>query len=55
VLLNALSRHVPSTEAAIDQINAGLRQHLEVSRISRYSDLTGRRYAPPAESDIRRG
>jgi acetyl esterase/lipase len=28
VLLNAL-RHVPSTEAAIDQINAGLRQHLE--------------------------
>jgi acetyl esterase/lipase len=29
VLLNAL-RHVPSTEAAIDQINAGLRQHLEV-------------------------
>jgi acetyl esterase/lipase len=29
VLLNAL-RHVPSTEAAIDQINAGLRQHLEL-------------------------
>jgi acetyl esterase len=29
VLLNAL-RHVPSTEAAIDQINDGLRQHLEV-------------------------
>jgi len=29
VLLNAL-RHVPSTEAAIDQINAGLRQHLEM-------------------------
>ncbi|WP_426610391.1 alpha/beta hydrolase [Bradyrhizobium sp. McL0616] len=28
VLLNAL-RQVPSTEAAIDQINAGLRQHLE--------------------------
>jgi acetyl esterase len=28
VTLNAL-RHVPSTEAAIDQINAGLRQHLE--------------------------
>jgi acetyl esterase len=28
VLLNAL-RYVPSTEAAIDQINAGLRQHLE--------------------------
>ena len=28
VLLNAL-RHVPSTEAAIDQINDGLRQHLE--------------------------
>ena len=28
VLLNAL-RDVPSTEAAIDQINAGLRQHLE--------------------------
>ena len=28
VLLNAL-RHVPSTEAAIDQINEGLRQHLE--------------------------
>jgi acetyl esterase len=28
VLLNAL-RHVPSTEAAIDQVNAGLRQHLE--------------------------
>lgn len=28
VALNAL-RHVPSTEAAIDQINAGLRQHLE--------------------------
>src|SRR5262244_3436312 len=28
VLLNAL-RHVPSTEAAIDQINAGLRQHLK--------------------------
>jgi acetyl esterase/lipase len=27
VLLNAL-RHVPSTEAAIDQINNGLRQHL---------------------------
>ena len=27
VALNAL-RHVPSTEAAIDQINAGLRQHL---------------------------
>src|SRR5262249_7809988 len=30
VLLNAL-RHVPSTEAAIDQINAGLRQHLELA------------------------
>ena len=29
VALNAL-RHVPSTEAAIDQINAGLRQHLEL-------------------------
>jgi acetyl esterase/lipase len=29
VLLNPL-RHVPSTEAAIDQINAGLRQHLEL-------------------------
>ena len=29
VLLNAL-RHVPSTEAAIDQINDGLRQHLEM-------------------------
>lgn len=29
VLLNAL-RRVPSTEAAIDQINAGLRQHLEL-------------------------
>src|SRR5215470_4741273 len=28
VLLNAL-RHVPSTEAAIDQINAGLRQHID--------------------------
>ena len=28
VALNAL-RHVPSTEAAIDQINAGLRQHLD--------------------------
>ena len=28
VLLNAL-RHMPSTEAAIDQINDGLRQHLE--------------------------
>ena len=28
VALNAL-RHVPSTEAAIDQINAGLRRHLE--------------------------
>jgi len=28
VLLNAL-RHVPSTEAAIDQINEGLRRHLE--------------------------
>jgi acetyl esterase len=28
VLLNAL-RHVPSTEAAIDQINSGLRRHLE--------------------------
>jgi acetyl esterase/lipase len=28
VLLNAL-RHVPSTEAAIDQINDGLRRHLE--------------------------
>jgi acetyl esterase len=28
VTLNAL-RHVPSTEAAIDQINAGLRRHLE--------------------------
>ena len=27
VLLNAL-RHVPSTEAAIDQVNDGLRQHL---------------------------
>ena len=27
VLLNAL-RHVPSTEAAIEQVNAGLRQHL---------------------------
>jgi len=30
VLLNAL-RHVPSTEAAIDQINAGLRQHFELA------------------------
>ena len=29
VLLNAL-RHVPSTEAAIDQINDGLRQHLNM-------------------------
>lgn len=29
VLLNAL-RHVPSTEAAIDQINDGLRQHLQM-------------------------
>ena len=29
VLLNAL-RHVPSTEAAIDQINAGLRRHLDL-------------------------
>jgi hypothetical protein len=29
VVLNAL-RNVPSTEAAIDQINAGLRQHLEL-------------------------
>ena len=28
VLLNAL-RHVPSTEAALDQINDGIRQHLE--------------------------
>jgi acetyl esterase len=28
VALNAL-RNVPSTEAAIDQVNAGLRQHLE--------------------------
>jgi acetyl esterase len=28
VALNAL-RHVPSTEAAIDQINDGLRKHLE--------------------------
>ena len=28
VLLNAL-RHVPSTEAAIEQVNEGLRQHLE--------------------------
>ena len=27
VLLNAL-RHVPSTEAAIEQVNDGLRQHL---------------------------
>jgi acetyl esterase len=30
VALNAL-RHVPSTETAIDQINAGLRQHLELA------------------------
>jgi acetyl esterase len=30
VALNAL-RHVPSTEAAIDQISAGLRQHLEMA------------------------
>ena len=29
VALNAL-RHVPSTEAAIDQINDGLRQHLDL-------------------------
>jgi acetyl esterase len=27
VLLNAL-RHVPSTEAALEQVNEGLRQHL---------------------------
>ncbi len=29
VALNAL-RHVPSTEGAIDQINEGVRQHLEM-------------------------
>ncbi len=32
VLLNAL-RHVPSTEAAIEQINEGLRQHLKAATI----------------------
>jgi acetyl esterase len=31
VLLNAL-RHVPSTEAAIEQVNEGLRQHLKPER-----------------------
>jgi acetyl esterase/lipase len=29
VLLNAL-RHVPSTEAAIEQVNEGVREHLKV-------------------------
>jgi hypothetical protein len=32
VLLNAL-RHVPSTEAAIEQVNEGLRQHLKAGTI----------------------
>ena len=46
VLLNAL-RHVPSTEAAIEQINEGLRQHLELVNALVGAESTRRRIMPP--------